>query len=241
MRMHALTSLGLRFSRTLLFVGLILFSFASVRAIAAEIIVKNDSIPGSLPLQEMPDGTRLAARLTSPVDGTIVGVQIWWGSLSGLAPPSEEVAIRISEFDGSTYIPAATLAAINAPVLQDSGLNEFRFLDPATGLLPLSVPVSSGEDFFVDLELAPNSYESGDPDRPSLLLDTVAPTSGRNSGFLLRTVGSGGFWVPQFTDAITGVGNFGIRAIIRPVPEPSTYALAAIGAVALLAIRRRKP
>src|SRR5690242_9965209 len=109
MRMHALFNSSSRcFSRplprALLLVGLILFSFASVRAVATEIVIQNTPIPpkGHIePAQEV--GERIGARLTSPIDGTIVGVQLVWGSLSGLAAPSQETAIRISAPDGTAF------------------------------------------------------------------------------------------------------------------------------------------
>src|SRR5690606_27209700 len=65
----------------------------------AEIIVKNDSMPpAGAPLVGVPIGWRLGAWLDSPIDGTIVGVQILWGSELGGAAPSQEAAIRISAF-----------------------------------------------------------------------------------------------------------------------------------------------
>jgi len=46
-------------------------------------------------------------------------------------------------------------------------------------------------------------------------------------------------WFP-FTLGISSAGDFGIRAIIQPVPEPSTYVMGAMGIVALLALRWRR-
>jgi hypothetical protein len=232
MRMHALSSLGLRFSRVFLFVGLILISFASARATASEIIVKTDSLPPEAGRSYgLSANWRLATLLTAPSDGTIVGVQILWGSAGGAAAPSQQTAIRISSFDGDQFAPAATLATIELPTLADGVVNEFRFLDPGTNFIPLAVPISSGESFFVDIEFA--SYTGdGNSGLPSVLLDSDG-TQGTNS--LL----AGGLWLP-YSIGVTGGGDIGIRAIIQPVPEPSTYVLAAMGVVAMLALGRKK-
>jgi hypothetical protein len=233
--MHALFSSSVRFSRALLFVGLIIFSCVSARKAAAEIIVQNDSIPPStVRVYSVPAGSEFAARLTAPISGTIVGVQIFWGSTDGNAPASQEAAINIygpSGVESPGAFPAV-LATISSPVLQDIGLNEFRFLDPTTNLVPLNVPISAGEDFFVSLKLANASgFQSN---VPGLRMDADGYVEGRNWGRR-----GGDPWLP-WPAGVTGGGDFGIRAIVQPVPEPSTYALAAIGVVALLAVRRRK-
>jgi hypothetical protein len=67
------------------------------------------------------------------------------------------------------YYPGATLATIDSPVLVDGAVNEFRFLDPATGLVPLSVPIAAGARFFVDLELGSDPSGSN---APGILMDT---------------------------------------------------------------------
>lgn len=207
-------------------------SLASVTAARAEIIVKTDSLPETGTgehIEGVPAGARIATLLTAPVDGTIVGVQILWGSLSGNAGPSQEAAIRISSFDLSPYTPVATLATINSPTLIDGAVNEYRFLDPTTNLIPLAVPISAGTSFFVDLELA-NANTGTDP--PFILLDGDGDQGTNSATF------NGALWFP-FTLAIRGGGDLGIRAIIQPVPEPSSCVLAAMGVVVLLGVRRR--
>src|SRR5689334_1931670 len=138
MRMHALFTSRLGYfnrplSRALFLVGLISFSFGSARVVAAEVLVRNGVPPSSFVYGPEEVGERFAARLTSPIDGTIVGVRVLWGSESGSAAPSQEGAIRISTTDGTAVPrPGTVLATINAPVLLDGILNEFRFLDPTT-------------------------------------------------------------------------------------------------------------
>jgi hypothetical protein len=242
MLMHALTSLGPRFSRAL-FLALICLSFASARAVASEIIVQNDSIPPTgVNYLANEVGERLAVRLTSPVSGHIVGVQLFWGSDDGGAAPSQEAAIRISAADGELFnstsigMPGTVLATIASPVLTDGGSSEFRYLDPTTNLLPLSVPISAGEDFYVDLGVAqiyPNA-----PDSPGLFFDADVPADLLRSLIHVPSAGGSVTWVPPAL-FISGEMDWGIRAIIQPVPELSSYAPAAIGAIALLAVRRK--
>lgn len=246
MHAHVLSSFGLRFSRTLLLLALICFSFASARAAAAEIVVKNDTVfgPGypATPdpfVNEHEPNLRLGAWLTSPIDGLIVGIQIAWGSVNGTADPIVQGPIRISSYedDGGFPNPGPLWATIQSPTLLDGIVNEYRHLDPATGLLPLAIPVVAGQGFLIDLEL-PQVYAENDPNAPGVLMD-----QGFENTFEFRDLAflpsRPQFWNPLLL-ATSDTGNFGIRAIIQPVPEPSACALAALGIVGLLAAHRRK-
>jgi hypothetical protein len=174
----------------------------------------------------------MATRLESPVDGVIVGVQVLWESPNGDAPPVQQPAIELRALNGANpYTPGASLATIQSPTLEDVGVNEYRFLDPGTNSVPLAVPVAAGTQFWVDLEITPS--EADGPSMPGLLLDADG-TQGVNSGFILGN----NIWVP-FTIAIAGGGDLGLRAIIQPVPEPSTCALAVFSVIALLTVGRR--
>jgi hypothetical protein len=102
-------------------------------------------------------------------------------------------------------------------------------------------------NFFVDLEIA--NFIGDGPSDPTLLMGYLEDDNGMGPGeadtgrgFMGRNAAMirGPRWFPWFTLGYSGGGNMGIRVIIEPVPEPSTYALAAIGAVALLAVLRRK-
>ena len=115
------------------------------------------SIPAPAPGAGTPSnffipGERVAVWLTTPTAGTIVGVQILWDSLTGGNPPSQEAAIRISAV-GAFPVPGAQLAMITAPVLADTTVNEFRFLDPPADTISVQVPVTAGQTFVVDLEI----------------------------------------------------------------------------------------
>jgi hypothetical protein len=242
-----------RISRTLFFVGLIFLPFVGASAGASEILVALESLPAmpvSGRITNWEPGTRFGVALTAPVDGTIVGVKIMWGSLNGNAAPSQEAAIRISSvLEPNLEVPVTTLATINSPVLIDGGANVFRYLDPGANLTPLSVPVSAGTDFFVDLEIA--NFIGGGLSDPTLLMGILPDDNGMGPGEANTGRGFMGRnsalivgrpkWFPWFTLGLSSGGNMGIRVIIEPVPEPSTYVLAGIGAVALLVVRRRAP
>jgi hypothetical protein len=242
-----------RISHALLFAGLIFLPFVSASAGASEILVALESLPAmpaSGRIANWEPGTRFGVALTAPVDGTIVGVQIMWGSVNGDATPSQEAAIHISSvLEPNLEVPVTTLATINSPVLIDGGANVFRYLDPGTNLTPLSVPVSAGTDFFVDLEIA--NFIGGGLSDPTLLMGILPDDNGMGPGeantgrgFMGRNsalMAGRPKWFPWFTLGYSGGGNMGIRVIIQPVPEPSTYALAAIGAVALFVVRRKLP
>ena len=106
---------------------------------AAETIVKNDSIAsagGGTPLPTFVPGEIITSWLTTPVTGDIVGMQVFWDSVTGANFPQQETAIRV--YSAGTFpTPGATLATIVAPVLNDRTLNEFRFLDPPQDTIAL--------------------------------------------------------------------------------------------------------
>ena len=65
---------------------------------AAEITVKNDSIPApgsGTPLPAFIPNEQAAAWLTTPVAGDIVGVQVLWASQFGGNPASQELGIHV--------------------------------------------------------------------------------------------------------------------------------------------------
>ena len=222
--------------------ALIFSSLSLASAEASEIVVKNDSIPPTgINLIGTEVGERFAARLTSPIDGNLVGVQLVWGSINGSASPSQEAAIRISAADGDFFSsdpsvrePGTVLATVVAPTLLDVGLNEFRYLDPNTNLLPLNVPVAAGEDYYVDLELANIYAESADS--PGLFFD-AGPLLGMRSFVMAPSVALFG-WIPTEIP-IVGAENLGIRAIIQPVPEPTSLVLMLLGGIGLCFATKR--
>jgi hypothetical protein len=193
---------------------------------AAEMVLQNDSIasPGAgTPLPNFLPNEIVTSWLTTPVAGDIVGVQILWDSVIGANADSTETAIHIYAA-GTFPTPGTTLASIggtNGVTLKDHMLNEFRFTDPPTNSSALSVPVSAGQTFVVGLEFLNQS--SGNAFASSIEVDGALQT-GKNSIYLNPPNGT---WTSG-TD-VSLPGDFGIRAILRPVPEPATMALLLMG------------
>lgn len=143
----------------------------SVPAFGAEVVVQNDNLQDGQAVGICPcfvQGEEAAAWLTSPCDGYIVAVQIFWSAqIPGTNPPSLEDSIII--YNAGTFpTPGAVLtnatqppvpAVLVGPVMQDGGLNEFRHLDEV-GAVPLRVPVSKGQTFVVSLRFwNPNAQQ----------------------------------------------------------------------------------
>ena len=199
---------------------------------AAEIVVKNDNAPPGEPVfafdpvTHSRQGVRFAERLVAPVSGTLVGVQILWGSELGGASPSQQAAIRISDwFERS---PEAALGTIDSPILIDGEINEFRYFDPATNLVPISIPVVASQIYSVDLEFL--SGIEGEQNLPSILANT-SPFGIRGSIYFPSSAN----WFNQIEvlEDWPSTGDFAIRAIIIPVPEPSSLSLTSLLAMCL--------
>jgi hypothetical protein len=205
--------------------AILIAALCAPSATAAEIVVRNDSIPPGTPLPTFLPGERVASWLTAPVTGKIVGVQILWGSQFNANPSQLEMAITVSA-GGAFPTPGAPLATIVAPTLADGIINEFRFLDPPTDLIPLMVPVAAGQTFVIDLEFFNQS--SGNPMASSIEIDNDGIQPGKNSVFVLP-----GGWMDAGPLGVTG--DWGIRAII--VPEPISAVILGIGLVVLFAVR----
>ncbi len=199
------------------------------QANSAEVILQNDSIPPGSALTAFITGERVSSWITIPTTGDIVGVQFAWGSLFGGAPATTETAITISSA-GTFPTPGATLATIANPTLVDMvAVNEFRFLDPPTNNNPVQIPVTAGQTIVIDLEFF--NTNSGNNFASSIEHDQDGIQVGVNSVF------ASGVWTDA---ALLGVtGDFGIRAILDPIPEPSTVPLFLFGLGVILARRRR--
>ncbi len=180
-------------------------------AIAQETTVQNDTLIGGSGGNIQAGfvaGESAAAWLTSPCDGNIVAVQVFWRSFLGGAPQSIEDSITI--FDaGSFPTPGGVLltefgqlAEIIGPVMTDGVINEFRFLDENM-TQPLSVPILTNDAFVVSFKFlnSPTAFT------PSVVTDTNGCQSGRNGVFAVP-----GGW---FDACLLGVtGDFVIRAVV---------------------------
>ncbi len=121
-------------------------------ALADEIVLKNDSLVDGGSVNVCPcfaANEEVAVWLTSPCDGDIVGIQIFWRSFLGGSGQTIEESINI--YAGGVFPqPGVLKKELLAPVLTDGGLNEFRYEDE-NQTVPIAVPVGAGETFAVSL------------------------------------------------------------------------------------------
>ncbi|MBI2397661.1 MAG: hypothetical protein HYV17_07675 [Xanthomonadales bacterium] len=175
---------------------------------AAEVTVKNDSLADlgtAVIVQGFVPGEKAASWLTSPCNGDLRAVQVFWRSPAGTSGQTLHQAIEISR-SGTFPTPGTLAQSIVGPVLTDGALNEFRYLDE-NNTVPLIVPVTANETFVVALEFDV-SIGAGDP---SVVRDVDGNQSGRNG--LYAQIGAGSYaW---FNSSSLGVnGDWVIRAVI---------------------------
>lgn len=178
---------------------------ATGAALAAEVTVKNDSFVdggAAVIVGDFIAGEEAGARLTAPCNGTIVAVQIAW--LEGTPGHGQSLEEAIHIYAGSTFpTPGAELETLVGPVMTPGFINEFRYLDEAQ-TIPLNVPVTAGQQFFVTLEFAnPTNVGGGGP---SVIRDTNGCQAGKNVLFAIP-----GGW---FNFCLLLSGDLVIRAVI---------------------------
>lgn len=190
------------------FVALALMFLAAGPAPAQEVVVQNDSVvDGSTVAIQVGflAGESAAAWLTSPCDGSIVAVQVFWVSLTGNTPQSLEDSITI--FDGGMFpVPGAQLELLEGPLFTDGVLNEFRFLDD-NQTIPIDVPVTTDQVFVVSLKFAntPDIFNG-----PSVVTDIDGCQAQKNAVFDISTwrnlcgFGASGDW---FIRAVVDCGT----------------------------------
>lgn len=130
----------------------------AVPVLAGEVPVKNDSLVdgGSAAIQAgFVAHEQAAAWLTSPCNGHIVAVQIFWRSVLETTPPSLEDSITVYAA-GTFPNPGAVLAFLDSPVLEDGYMNEFRYLDEQQ-TEPIYVPIQAGQTFIVSFKFCANA------------------------------------------------------------------------------------
>ena len=180
----------------------------AMAASANEVTVQNDSLTdgGSGTIQAgFVAGEKAASWLTTPCDGNIVAVQVFWRSLLGNAPLAIEDSVDIYR-DGTFPTPGDLAQEIAGPVLTDGVLNEYRYLDE-NNTIPLIVPVVANETFIVALTFA----EAPDPTQgPSVVDDDDGIEPNRNA--IYAFVGSGYQWFSNVTLGVTG--DWVIRAVV---------------------------
>ena len=116
-------------------------------------------------------------------------------------------------------------AVIVAPTLTADVMNEYRFLDPPTDAIPLSVPVSAGQSFVVSLLLL-NQSAGGAPFAPSVVYDQDGCQPGTNAVDVIP-----GGWSDACPLGVTG--DWVIRAVVDcdevPVPLAGSGGLLGLG------------
>jgi len=183
---------------------------------AAEQVVKNDSVTdGSLAIicPCFAVNECAAAWLTSPCNGNIVAVQIFWRSQYGGQPLSLEESITIYAA-GTFPTPGAIMqnnyppyqnAVLEGPVLTDGVLNVFRYLDE-NSTIPIRIPVTTGQTFVVSLRFA-NANNVPPYELPSVVYDTNGCQAQKNT---VRY--ASGTWVNACALGVSG--DWMIRAIV---------------------------
>jgi uncharacterized repeat protein (TIGR01451 family) len=184
-------------------------AFASGAA-ANEVTLQNDSLAAgdSGTIQAgFGAGEKAAAWLTSPCDGNLVAVQVFWISLTGGSGETIQDSIDIYR-SGSFPEPGGLAEEILGPVLNDGFMNEFRYLDE-DNTIPLSVPVVTGETVVVALGFltAPNPALG-----PSVVTDEDGIHNGRNAIYASDGLG-GYFWAAS--ESFLVPGDWVIRAVVN--------------------------
>ena len=183
---------------------------------AVEQTVRNDSLENGqagVIIYGFVAGEAAASWLTSPCNGTVRAVQVFW--TSPLANQAIEIHDSVSVFRAGTFPNPGTLAAeVAGPVLNDGVMNEWRYLDE-NNTVPLSVPVALNEVFVVSFTYAQAPITNSSP---SVVRDTNGIQSGRNA--LLANIGGNFIWFDSATFGLTG--DWVIRAVVDCPATPQT-------------------
>ncbi|TDR45925.1 putative repeat protein (TIGR01451 family) [Tahibacter aquaticus] len=183
-------------------------ALACTGAGAAEVTVKNDSLgdfdPGAIVWGFAP-GEAAASWLTSPCNGNLRAVQVFWRSPN--ANSAVEIHDSITVFRGGTFPnPGAEAAVIGGPVLNDGVINQWRFLDE-NNTIPLNVPLSNGEVFVISFKFFTEPLAGSGP---SVVRDADGIQSNRNA--LLADFGGTFVWFNSATLGLTG--DWVIRGVV---------------------------
>lgn len=186
----------------------------SFGAQAVEQTVQNDSLTNfgtAVIVQGFSAGEKAASWLTSPCNGNLRAVQVFWRSPTGTSGETIHFAIEIFR-NGTFPTPGVLAQEIGGPVLTDGVLNEYRFLDENMAI-PLIVPVTANETVVVSL-MFDTAVTASDP---SVVRDVDGNQTGRNG--LLAELAPGTFvWFNSATLGVTG--DWVIRAVIDCTAGP---------------------
>jgi hypothetical protein len=193
--------------RCISFTGALIASgLVSHAASAAEQVVQIDSLAPGDSANVCPcfvAGEEAAVWLTSPCDGSIVALQVFWRSQFGGQQVTIEDSIIV--YEGGTYPnPGPVKEELLAPVMTDGVLNEYRFEDQ-NQTIPIDIPVTANEEFAVSFVFF--NQNSGDLFAPSIVYDTDGITPNKNA---IRAQPGG--WIRSEDVGVTG--DWVIRVVI---------------------------
>ena len=168
-------------------------------AVGQEVVVKNDSVTDfseAIILPGFASGEKAAAWLTTPCQGQILRVQIFWRSLLGGAADSLQESIEIFEA-GSFPTPGTVLLELAGPLMVDGALNEF--------IVPFPIAVEQNQTFVVSLKF----FEAPPALGPSVVTDTDSCQAGKNGIFAIPP----SEWKNSCSLGVSG--DFVIRAVVE--------------------------
>jgi len=218
-------------------IGIVSSALAS-SALGGEITIQNDSLVDGGAVAICPcfaAGEEAAVWLTSPCDGNIVAVQIFWKSFGGGAQISLEDSIIV--YEGGTFPnPGAIKDSFDGPALTDGVLNEFRYKDE-NQTIPISIPVVAGEEFVVSLKFF--NANSTNQFLPSIVSDADSCQNGKNTVKVngntwtnACSLGVSGDWVIRVvvdcTGAPTGAACLPDGSCAENMSEADTIALGGV-------------
>jgi hypothetical protein len=169
-----------------------------LNAAGQEVVVKNDSVAdfSQVAIQAgFISREKAAAWLTTPCQGNIVKLQIYWLSVSGATGGSLEWSLEIFQA-GSFPTPGTRLVELLGPWMVDGVLNEFTLTVP--------IAVEQNETFVVSFEFenTPNPFLG-----PSVVTDIDGCQAGKNGIFAIP-----GGWINSCEVPLSG--DFVIRAVV---------------------------
>lgn len=181
---------------------------------AVEMTVRNDSLTNfsdAVIVGGFVAGEKAASWLTSPCNGNLRAVQVFWRSGAGTSGQTIHRGIQIYR-SGIFPNPGALAQELGGPVLTDGVLNEYRFLDENM-VIPLIVPVNANETLVVALEFDATVAAGA----PSVVRDVDGNQNGRNALFAEFPAGT----FSWFNSQNLGVsGDWVIRAVIDCAAGP---------------------
>lgn len=192
---------------------LCLTALAGAPAMGDEIVIQNDTLTGGSAAAICPcftAGEEAAVWLTSPCDGNIVAIQVFWRSFTGGGTISLEDSIIV--YNGGVFPnPGSAKDTLDGPALNDGVLNEYRYKDE-NQTIPISIPVVADEEFVV-------SFRFANTNNQNVLLPSIV-SDGLDCQPMKNAVKVNG---TTWTDACSlGVsGDWVIRAVVDCEGEPT--------------------